>query len=53
MEEEALTPPCIDLSEYKLKIDHFDQMHVLGEEKVDGAHNFRQVLFSAENPMDH
>ena len=41
---EVLNPPCIDLTEYKLKIDHFDQMHVLDEEgKVEGAENFRQV----------
>ena len=40
-----LNPPCIDLTEYKLKIDHFDQMHVLEEEgKLEGAENFRQVI---------
>lgn len=44
VEEEVLTPACIDLTEYKLKIDHFDQMHVLGEDKVEGAQNFRQVV---------
>ena len=35
----------LDMSEYKLKIDHFDQVHVLGSENIiDGAPNFRQVL---------
>ena len=39
-----LPPACLDLSDYKLKIDHFDQMHVLNDEsKVEGAENFRQV----------
>ena len=33
------------MTEFKLKIDHFDQVHVLGTENViDGAPNFRQVL---------
>ena len=41
---EELPPPCIDLTEFKIKIDHFDQIHVLGQEnKIDGAENFRQV----------
>jgi len=43
-EEEVLPPPCLDLSDYLLKIDHFDKMHVLKDEgKIDGAPNFRQV----------
>ena len=43
-EEEQLKPACIDLTDYKLKIDHFDQMHVLPDEnRVDGSDNFRQV----------
>ncbi len=43
-EEEQLKPPCIDLSDYKLKIDHFDQMHVLTDEnRLEGSDNFRQV----------
>ena len=34
----------LDLSEYKLKVDHFDKVHVLGQENIiDGAPNFRQV----------
>ena len=34
----------MDLSEYLLKIDHFDKMHVLKDEgKIEGAPNFRQV----------
>lgn len=37
-------PPCLDLKMYQLKIDHFDQMHALGKDKiVKGAPNFRQV----------
>ena len=44
-EEEQLKPPCIDLSDYKLKIDHFDQMHALTDEnRLEGADNFRQVI---------
>ena len=36
----------MDLSEYLLKIDHFDKMHVLKDEgKIEGAPNFRQVSF--------
>jgi len=43
-EEEVLPPPCLDLTDYLLKIDHFDKMHVLKDEgKIDGAPNFRQV----------
>jgi len=37
-------PPCVDLSDFRLKVDHFDKMHGLGEDcKLDGAPNFRQV----------
>lgn len=38
-------PPCVDLSECHLKVDHFDQMHGLqdGQPKVEGAPNFRKV----------
>jgi len=55
--EEELPPACLDLTEYKIKIDHFDQMHVLGEEgKVEGAGNFRQVsgfpVFGAAQPTE-
>jgi len=43
-EEEVLPPPCMDLSEYLLKTDHFEKMHVLKDEgKVEGAPNWRQV----------
>ena len=39
-----LDPPCVDLSSCMLKIDHFDQMHGLGKEKiVEGSPNFRQA----------
>jgi len=38
-------PPIVDLTEYPLKIDFFDQMHMLdtNSEKVEGAANFRQI----------
>lgn len=56
IEEEVLTPACIDLTDYKLKIDHFDQMHVLGDDKVEGAQNFRQVagfpVFGTAQPTE-
>ena len=36
----------LDLTDYLLKIDHFDKMHVLKDEgKIDGAPNFRQVKY--------
>ena len=52
-----LPPACLDLSDYKLKIDHFDQMHVLNDEsKVEGAENFRQVagfpVFGTAQPSE-
>jgi len=54
---EELPPPCIDLTEFKIKIDHFDQIHVLGQEnKIDGAENFRQVagfpVFGTAQPTE-
>jgi len=38
-------PPIMDLSDYPLKIDFFDQMHMLDSkmETVEGAANFRQI----------
>jgi len=37
-------PPCADLTECQIKIDHFDKIHALSEEgKIDGAPNYRQV----------
>jgi len=56
-EVEQLKPPCMDLTDYKLKIDHFDQMHVLADEnKVEGAGNFRQVagfpVFGTAQPTE-
>jgi hypothetical protein len=40
----ALLQPCVDLVTYRIKIDHFDQMHTLGDDvKVEGAPNFRKV----------
>ena len=36
----------MDLSEYLLKTDHFEKMHVLKDEgKVEGAPNWRQVHY--------
>ena len=38
-----LPPACLDLTNYPLKIDFFDQMHLLDAkmEKLDGVSNFR------------
>lgn len=43
--EEVLPPACLDLTNYPLKTDFFDQMHLLDEkiEKIEGVANFRQV----------
>ena len=39
-----LAPACMDLTEYKPKVDHFENIHTLAEEgKIEGAPNFRQV----------
>jgi len=44
VEDTPEIPPCADLSECRLKIDHFDKMHVLtGDLKIEGAPNYRQV----------
>jgi len=57
-EVEELKPACIDLTDYKLKIDHFDQMHVLTDDssKLEGAENFRQVagfpVFGTAQPTE-
>ena len=41
-----LEPACLDLTAYKPKVDHFENIHVLPEEgKVEGAPNFRQVRY--------
>jgi len=44
--EEELPPACVDLQDYKLKVDHFDGIHALPEEaaSLEGAPNFRQVM---------
>ena len=45
--EAALEPACLDLTDYKPKVDHFENIHVLTEEeKVEGAPNFRQVSYT-------
>ena len=42
----TLEPACLDLTDYKPKVDHFENIHVLpAEEKLDGAPNFRQVRY--------
>ena len=47
----------MDLSEYLVKIDHFDKIHVLGPEgKIEGAPNWRQVRiqrFMQTNAVNH
>eukprot|EP00092_Neocalanus_flemingeri_P002085 GFUD01002224.1.p1 GENE.GFUD01002224.1~~GFUD01002224.1.p1 ORF type:complete len:538 (+),score=154.55 GFUD01002224.1:88-1701(+) len=55
--EPPLEPACMDLSDYKPKIDHFEQLHALGQEKmVVGAPNFRQVtdfpVFGCAQPTE-
>ena len=47
-EEETLAPeldpPCMDLTDYKPKVDHFENIQALPDEsKIEGAPNFRQV----------
>ena len=45
-EPAATTPaaPGDDLNNYKMKVDHFDDIHMLGDEVfVEGAPNFRQI----------
>jgi len=55
---EVLPPACIDLQEFKLKVDHFEGVHAMPDEveKVEGAPNFRQVngypVFGAAQPTD-
>ena len=45
MPEVELEPACMDLTDYKVKVDHFENIHTLPDEnKVDGAPNFRQVF---------
>lgn len=44
VEVKPLDPPCMDLTDYKPKVDHFENIHGLSEQgKIDGAPNFRQV----------
>ena len=48
-EEDAkpLEPACLDLTDYKPKVDHFENIHVLTkEENIEGAPNFRQVSYT-------
>jgi len=47
----------LDISQLELKVDHFDQVHVLGPDNViDGAPNFRQVsgfpIFGCAQPTE-
>ncbi|XP_023349377.1 paladin [Eurytemora carolleeae] len=43
--EDELPPPVIDLTNYPLKTDFFESMHMLepSVEKINGAANFRQI----------
>merc|ERR1719499_1472017 len=55
--EAPLDPPCMDLSDFKPKVDHFEQIHALGEEgSIPGAPNFRQVkdfpVFGCAQPTE-
>ena len=55
---EDLPPPAIDLSDYDIKPDMFDGVHVLEDnfEKIDGAPNFRQLkgfpIFGTGQPTE-
>lgn len=45
MPEIILEPAYIDLTDYKVKVDHFENIHTLQDvNKVEGAPNFRQVI---------
>ena len=57
--EPAATPaaPGDDLKDYKVKVDHFDDIHMLGDEgAVEGAPNFRQIpgfpIFGCAQPTE-
>ena len=44
MPEIVLEPAFMDLNDYKVKVDHFENIHTLPDDnKVEGAPNFRQV----------
>ena len=48
-EKEKAKDPAIENGPgiYKVKVDHFEGINILGEEnKVDGAPNFRQVFIN-------
>ena len=55
---EDLPPPAIDLTNYDIKPDMFDGIHVLEEkfEKIEGAPNFRQLkgfpIFGTGQPTE-
>ena len=44
-EAKPFSNPCMDLSDFVVKVDFFEGMHMMAEEveKVEGGHNFRQV----------
>lgn len=54
----ALPPPAIDLSDYDIKPDMFEGIHVLEDnfEKIEGAPNFRQLkgfpIFGTGQPTE-
>ena len=55
---EDLPPPAIDLSDYDIKPDMFDGIHILEDnfEKIEGAPNFRQLkgfpIFGTGQPTE-
>ena len=55
---EDLPPPAIDLTNFDIKPDMFDDIHVLEEkfEKIEGAPNFRQLkgfpIFGTGQPTE-
>ena len=55
---EDLPPPAIDLTNYDIKPDMFDGIHVLEDkfEKIEGAPNFRQLkgfpIFGTGQPTE-
>ena len=56
--EDDLPPPAIDLTNYDIKPDMFEGIHVLDEkfEKIEGAPNFRQLkgfpIFGTGQPTE-
>jgi len=53
-----LDPPCMDLTDYKPKVDHFENIHALPSDAgiLEGAPNFRQIkdfpVFGCAQPTE-